>query len=52
MSTEVEVQFAIEGEALPPASAFRLWASAALDDAPPAELAVRVVSTVEYYLSD
>lgn len=32
MSVQIEVQFALEDEALPPSSAFRIWANAALAD--------------------
>jgi probable rRNA maturation factor len=47
VSTEVEVQFAVEDDALPPLSAFRLWANAALVDASPTTLSVRVVGEDE-----
>jgi len=48
VSVEVDVQFAIEDETLPPASAFRIWARAALaDHEGDVELAVRVTDEAE-----
>ena len=44
----VDVQFACDSKTVPPASAFRIWASAALaDHAGPAELAVRITDEAE-----
>jgi probable rRNA maturation factor len=48
MSLDVDVQFGIEGEDIPPASAFRLWAQAAMEeDAQTSSLAIRVVDAAE-----
>jgi len=48
VTVQVEVQFATADEALPPASAFRIWASAALaDHEGDAEVAVRVTDEAE-----
>ncbi len=45
---EVEVQFAVEGEGIPPESAFRIWAQAALQDMDTAvELVIRIVDEEE-----
>ena len=48
MSVEVEVQFALEDDTLPPPSAFRIWASAALADYQgDAQIAVRIADEAE-----
>lgn len=48
MSIEIEVQFAQADDSLPPASAFRIWAQAALvDHEGDAALAVRVTDEAE-----
>ncbi len=48
MSLDVDVQFGIEGEDIPPASAFRIWAQAAMeDDDQTSSLAIRVVDAAE-----
>jgi len=48
MSLDVDVQFGIEGENIPPASAFRIWAQAAMeDDDLTSSLAIRVVDAAE-----
>ena len=48
MSIEVEIQFTVEGQALPPASAFRIWAGAALADMDrDAELVIRITDEAE-----
>jgi len=48
VSAHVEVQFALQDPALPPASAFRIWARAALADHPSeVELTVRVADESE-----
>ena len=48
MSLDVDVQFGIEGEDIPPASAFRIWAQAAMEeDDEISSLAIRVVDAAE-----
>lgn len=48
MSVEVEVQYAVEGEGIPPRSAFRIWARAALEGSEgECGLAIRVVDEEE-----
>ncbi len=48
MSVRVDVQFALEDDALPPASAFRIWANAAMAGYEgDAEIAVRVTDETE-----
>ena len=48
MSTGLDVQYALQGEGIPPASAFRIWTDAALADlGGDAELVIRVVDEAE-----
>ena len=48
MSAEVEVQFTLEDDKLPPPSAFRIWANAALADYEgDAQIAVRITDEAE-----
>ena len=48
MSAQVDVQLAVADESLPPASAFRIWANAALADLEDdCELSVRIVDAEE-----
>ncbi len=48
MNVEVEVQYALEAEGLPPASAFRIWSAAALSDFEgDAALVIRIVDEAE-----
>ena len=48
MSTGLDVQYALQGEGIPPASAFRVWTDAALADlGGDAELVIRVVDEAE-----
>jgi probable rRNA maturation factor len=48
VSTQVDVQYALEGEGIPPASAFRIWTDAALADlGADTELVIRVVDEAE-----
>lgn len=48
MSVEVEVQYAVEAEGAPPASAFRIWSEAALADREgDVELVIRIVDEPE-----
>ena len=48
MSVVVEVQYAVQGEGIPPESAFRIWSRAALRDADAGTgLAIRIVDEEE-----
>jgi len=48
VSTGLDVQYALQGEGIPPASAFRVWTDAALSDlGGDAELVIRVVDEAE-----
>jgi probable rRNA maturation factor len=48
VSTGLDVQYALQGEGIPPASAFRVWTDAALADlGGDAELVIRVVDEAE-----
>lgn len=48
MSVQVEVQYAVEDESIPPESAFRIWSRAALGDREtPADLVIRIVDEEE-----
>ena len=48
MSTALDVQYALQGEGIPPASAFGIWTDAALADlGGDAELVIRVVDEAE-----
>jgi probable rRNA maturation factor len=48
VSVELDVQYALQGEGIPPASAFRIWSEAALADREgDAQLVIRVVDEAE-----